>query len=317
MKKILIITPHLSTGGLPQFLLDKIGILINEFEVFLVEYTNITGGVLVVQRNRIQDLLKQVKKSPENFWTLGDNKDELLSIISEIQPNIIHFEEFSETFVDHQILNKIYLNKSWFITESTHGTSFDINQKYFTPDKIMFVSKGNFDQYNEISTDSEVIEFPLNFKKRTEGLLNLGLNPLHKHVLNVGLFTSGKNQAEVFEIAKSFKDKNVFFHFVGNQATNFQDYWEPLMREKPDNCIVWGERNDVDNFYKCMDMFIFASKWENRPLSVLEALSHNLPVIMYNLENYSNTFSKYEGVNFLTSDKETNIKKIKEILNVK
>jgi glycosyltransferase involved in cell wall biosynthesis len=317
MKKLLIITPHLSTGGLPQFLLDKIGILINEFEVFLVEYDNITGGVLVVQRNKIQSLLKQVRRSPENFWSLDDNKWKLLDILAEVQPNIIHFEEFSETFVDHQILNRIYLNKSWFITESTHGTSFDINQKYFVPDKLMFVSKGNFDQYGEINHSSEVIEFPVNFKKRTEGLLSLGLNPLQKHVLNVGLFTQGKNQKEAFELSNSFIDKNVMFHFVGNQATNFQDYWEPLMKEKPSNCIVWGERNDVESFYKCMDLFLFTSKWENRPLSVLEALSNNLPVLMYNLPNYSNTFSKYDSVDFLTRDKETNINKIKRILNVK
>jgi hypothetical protein len=50
MKKILFIAPHLSTGGLPQFLLKKIQSLINDYEIYCVEYDDITGGVLVVQR---------------------------------------------------------------------------------------------------------------------------------------------------------------------------------------------------------------------------------------------------------------------------
>lgn len=307
MKKILIISPHLSTGGLPQFLLDKIGILINEFEVYVVEWQDITGGVLVVQKNKIKKLLK------DNFFTLSENKNEIIEIIKRIDPDIIHFEEFAETFVDHTLLNKIYSDRVYFITESTHGTSFDINQKYFVPDKILFVSKGNFDQYSKI-TDSEVIEFPISFKRRTEGLLELGLNPKEKHILNVGLFTSGKNQREAFEIAKEFLSFDVKFHFVGNQASNFETYWGPLMKEKPENCVVWGERTDTENFYKCMDLFLFTSKWENRPLSVLEAISHNMPVLLYNLPNYYDTFAKYKNVEFLTKDRQTNVNKIKDII---
>ena len=60
MKKIIFITPHLSTGGLPQFLLDKIGVLFNDFEVFLIEYQDITGGVLVVQRNKLKNYLTKI-----------------------------------------------------------------------------------------------------------------------------------------------------------------------------------------------------------------------------------------------------------------
>lgn len=316
MKKILIITPHLSTGGLPQFLLDKIGILINEYDVFLIEWSNITGGVLVVQRNKIINLLKKISNGEKRFWTLEENKNEIFNIIEEVRPDIIHFEEFSETFVDHEILHRIYHNRYWYITETTHGTSFDPNLKYFIPDKLLLVSKGNFDQYKSITKNCEVVEFPVDFRRRTEGLLNLNLDPKAKHVLNIGLFTPGKNQGEIFKIAKSFENRNVFFHFVGNQAMNFKDYWEPIMNEKPENCIIWGERNDTDSFYKCMDLFLFTSKWENRPLSVIEALSHDMPVLIYNLENYSDTFSKYSEVEFLNSDMETNVKKIKSILNV-
>ena len=57
MKKIIFITPHLSTGGLPQFLLKKIEVLINTFDIYCIEWDTVTGGRLVVQRNQIEKLL--------------------------------------------------------------------------------------------------------------------------------------------------------------------------------------------------------------------------------------------------------------------
>ena len=85
MDKMLIITPHLSTGGLPQFLLKKIKVLMKKWNVYLIEWDNITGGRLVVQRNEISDLLGN------KLVTLNEDKNELLSIISNIVPKVIHF----------------------------------------------------------------------------------------------------------------------------------------------------------------------------------------------------------------------------------
>ena len=311
MKKLIIITPHLSTGGLPQFLLDKLLILINEFEVYLVEWEDITGGVFVVQRNKLKKVLN------DKFITLDSDKNKIFTIIENIKPDIIHIEEFSETFIPFEIAIRLFENKDYFITETTHGTGFDANLKNFIPDKMMFVSKGNFKQYGKITNDSDVIEFPNKWKKRNENLLKLDLDPSYKHVLNVGLFTPGKNQGEIFRIAEELKNEKIQFHFIGNQAGNFMEYWKPLMDKKPINCKIWGERSDVDSFYNSMDLFLYTSKWENRPLSVLEALNHNMNVLMYNLDNYADDFAKNKNVEFLTSDFESNIRIVLESLNIK
>ena len=74
MKKILVITPHLSTGGQPQYLLKKIQKLGNEYEFYVVEWDNITGGVLVVQRKQICNLLR------ERFFSLDDDKSSVFDI---------------------------------------------------------------------------------------------------------------------------------------------------------------------------------------------------------------------------------------------
>ena len=316
MKKMLIVTPHLSTGGLPQFLLKKIEVLRKEFEVYLIEWDNITGGHLVVQRNKISDILGH------NLITLYDDKDMVINIIKDIRPDIIHFEEFPETFISDSILEKIYLDLrvsyDYVITETTHGTLFNKDDKKYFPDKTMFVSNINMKQYSSIATLPEVISMDIDRKEfRDKKVTNLDLDPNYLHVMNVGLFNRNKNQSEIFEYAKSFLGKKVKIHFFGNMAGNFEDYWKPLIDNKPDNCVVWGERNDLHNFYSSMDLFLFTSKLENRPLSVIEALSNNMKVLMYNLSNYGGEFSQYDNVEFLTSDLEYNVKLIERTLNIK
>lgn len=315
MEKMLIITPHLSTGGLPQFLLKKIEVLINKWDIYLIEWENITGGNLVVQRNKIENLLKN------KLITLDVDKSDVINLIEDINPKVIHFEEFPETFISIDILDTIFIDLkdkyNFFITETTHGTQFDSKNKKFIADKTMFVSNYNYMQYDEISNLNEIIKMDTNKKlDRDKKLIELGLDPNYKHVMNVGLFNRNKNQSEIFEYATMMLKHKVVFHFFGNMAGNFEDYWKPLIENKPGNCKIWGERDDVYKFYSSMDLFLFTSKLENRPLSVIEAISYEMPILMYNLETYAGDFSKFENVSFLTNDTRSNINMIKNILNI-
>ena len=72
-----------------------------------------------------------------------------------------------------------------------------------------------------------------------------------------------KNQKYLFDLAKKLKDYKVRFHFIGNMADNFKDYWQPLLTEKQNdiyyNCFIYGEREDVDLFYQAADLLIHPS----------------------------------------------------------
>ena len=59
MDKVLIISPHLSTGGLPQYLFKKIQKLSNETEFWVIEWDDITGGVFIIQKSKIRNLLNE------------------------------------------------------------------------------------------------------------------------------------------------------------------------------------------------------------------------------------------------------------------
>lgn len=304
MKKLLFIAPHLSTGGMPQFVLKQIENLKDEYDISIIEWENVTGGVYVVQRNAIEKILGK------KFHSIGRNKMEALSIISELEPDIVHFHEIPETFVSMDMLNRIYSpDRRYHIVVTTHSSLTDPAKIKYTADRYVLVSewsKDIFEGFFKGEVDCEVWEYPIEKIEydKEKAKENLGWDKGSKHVLNVGLFTKGKNQGELFEMARELSDKNIVFHFVGNQAVNFKDYWGPLMDSIPSNCVIHGERDDVDRFYKAADIFYFTSNFELSPLAVKEALSHGLPTFIKKLHTYKDM---YDGkVIYITDEKETN-----------
>lgn len=302
MLKLLCIAPHLSTGGLPQYLTKKIELLKGKFEIYLVEWSDCTGGVLVVTRNKIIKLIDKDK-----FFTLKENKQEIIEIINNVQPDIVHLEEIPEFFMDFEIANQIYSqDRTYRIIETSHDSSYDTTQKKFYPDKFMFVSQWQINQYKDIDIPKVLVEYPIEYVERPNrivALQALGLDPNKKHILHIGLFTPRKNQAEFIAYAKALPEYE--FHCVGNQADNFRHYWEPLMKDKPNNLTWWNERTDVDAFYQSMDLFLFTSRGTNNdketmPLVIREAVSYQIPILIHNLPVYLNYWDDYK-VNYLDS----------------
>jgi glycosyltransferase involved in cell wall biosynthesis len=314
MKKLLFIVPHLSTGGMPQFVLKQIEKLNQEYEISLIEWENVTGGIYVVQRNAIEGILGN------RMYTIGLDKTDSLDIIKSISPDIIHFHEIPETFVGSSILDEIYSDKrEYHIVVTTHSSLTDPSTIKYTADRYILVSEWSKDVfYSYFNGDIEcsVWEYPIENYEYDKDLAKeeLGWDREYKHVLNVGLFTRGKNQGELFELAKRFENEKVLFHFVGNQAVNFKDYWGPIMESVPENCIVHGERNDVDKFYRAADLFYFTSNFELSPLAVKESLSYGLPTFIKKLHTYKDM---YDGkVIYITGDSNLNKRNIMESLSI-
>jgi FkbM family methyltransferase len=302
MKKILFVSPHLSTGGAPQFTLSKIEILKDSYDIMCVE-KDFVAPEFVVQRNKISAILG------DKFISLGENKFELLNIINEFKPDIVSMEEIPEFFLDDSLTEKIYdVNREYLIFETTHDSSFPINEKRWFPDKFIFVSAFNAFRYANFDVPFEVIEYPVDFKNKNPYAKDkLGLDKSWKHIVNVGLFTPRKNQKYAFDLAKKLEKYKIKFHFLGNQADNFTDYWKPLMTDKPDNCIVWGERSDVLDFLEASDLFLFTSRGDKNnkelnPIAIKEALEYKMPMMMFNLDVYCGKYDDYENITFLSGD---------------
>jgi len=317
MQTLLYVAPHLSTGGAPQYLLRKLELLLNDYDIHVIEFQDF--GIFRVQKDQIIDILKNP------LITLQDDKFELMAHIKNIKPDIIHFEEMPELFsISDELADLVYHPyRKYKIFETSHDSSFDPKKKRFFPDKFLFCSDNQLIKFRSIDVPACVIEYPeYNYtrKNREQGLRSLDLDPEYKHVLNVGLFTARKNQGEIFEYARQLEHEKILFHFIGNQAPNFQNYWEPLMNDKPQNCIIWGERKDVENFYSCMDLFLFTSRGhdgdkETNPLVLKEAYSWNIPILMHKIDSYLDKYDR--KATYLSEDNKLNFLKIKHVLELK
>lgn len=297
-KKLLFVAPHLSTGGMPQYLLRQIEEFIDDFNISVIEVNNHSGNAFVVQKNQINDLVK--------LYTLGDDKTEIENIIKDINPDIIHFHEVPEHFLPHPSLERIFGNqeREYKLVVTTHGSKTNPNEIRFHADKYILVSEWSRQQFEHLGIDTDVWEYPIDIKEtdKVSARKHLGFEEDYKHVLMVGLFTPGKNQSEIFKLARQLEKYKIKFHFVGNQAGNFEHYWKPIMDNRPPNCIVWGERNDVDKFYEASDLFYFSSRLELNPLSVKEALGYKLPSIFRKLHTYLDTYDDNPLVTYITDD---------------
>ena len=310
MKKILFIAPHLSTGGLPQVLVNKLELLKDDYTIKCVEWSW-HGDAFVVQKNRIKNLI-----GPQNLFMLGEDKDKIFDLIHNFQPDIICLEEFCEHFISEEINEKLFSSKRTYkIFETTHDSSIPVTNKRWFPDKFIFVSPFNAFRYSMFDVPYEIIEYPIDVvDPNKEWAQNeLMLDPEWRHVVNVGLFTERKNQGYIFEMAKQLQDQKILFHFVGNQADNFKHYWEPLMKDKPDNCIVWGERSDVDTFLQASDLFLFPSRGDRNnkelnPIAIKEAIKYNLPMMMFNLDVYCGKYNNNSKIKFMTGNVENDNK---------
>ena len=324
MKKLLVITPHLSTGGAPQVTANKIKLIIDDFDIMVVEHAFVAWK-FVVQRNRIIDLVGNDK-----FKSLGDNKtEELKNIIQEWKPDIISMEEFPEMFMSSELSHWLYREeREYTILETTHDSSFNPANKRFMPDKFVFVSPYNALKYKHLNVPFEIIEYPVDYKKQDKAKYRkkLNLDNSYKHIVIIGLFTPRKNQKYAFELCHKLADYKIKFHFLGNQADNFQNYWQPLMEWKKDderlnNCVIWGERSDTEDFLRACDLFLFPSKGDRgnkelNPIVIKEALEYeDLPKLMYNLDVYLNRYNNIKNMNYLTGNLDEDAKKIVELTN--
>ena len=295
--KILYLAPHLSTGGMPSFLLKRIQSLMDytDHEIFVIEY-EYYGEWYVVHRNKIKSLLK------ENFYSVGKKKEDILAVIEKINPDVIHLDEMAELMDNDGLFDVLYSNnRTWRMVETCHNISFNPNEsKRYYPDLYMFCTPYHEKTFASMDSNYITIEFPIEKKAKLKLIhqIELGFDTTKTHVLNVGLWTPGKNQAEGLKIAKKYPKMQ--FHFVGNQAGNFMDYWKPLMNNLPPNVKVWGERKDIDSFMQAADIFMFNSTWECNPLVLREAIGYGLPIIARNLPQYMNMFS--ECLNPIDSD---------------
>ena len=315
MKKLLIIAPHLSTGGLPQYLLKQVQMILydDQYEIKVIEYENLSDEY-IVQKHRLKNMLNNY-----NVITLGDDKTEILERIEQYDPDVIHMAEIPELFMDDKIAKQIYgNNRTYKLIETSHTLKFDTRKKKYFPDKFMMVTWQQIEQYERFKIPIVVTEYPIEMQKdldvrKRNAREKLSLRDDSIHVLSVGLFAPWKNQKYIIEIARKLPMYS--FDIVGNLAPNFEYYWKPIIDDMPENVRIWGEQDDMDQFYAMADMFLFPSLDECNPIVLKEAVGYKLPVLTFGESTYAKQYDKAHNIYFLCGNVEHDVDFMHRVLS--
>lgn len=293
---------------MPAFLLKRIEALLGytNIEIFVAEWRCYSMSY-VVQRQQIQNLIGN------NFISF-DGKPELQKDIIDYcyknKIDLIHIEEIPEGFDTFNIFPKeiqqeLYDKKHpWKIVETCHNIYFKPEEKkIYNPDGYAFVTPHHLNStFKNQPGKKSLIPFPIDptiqYPSTQKEILKQErwITKGEFHIINIGLWTPGKNQKYAIDIAKGLWEKyrwTYIFHFLGNQAPNFKDYWEPLMKDLPPNVFILGERNDVDKYFKMADAMLFTSNFECNPIVLKEAISHNTRIMAYNLPHYGDEYTPF------------------------
>lgn len=128
-------------------------------------------------------------------------------------------------------------------------------------------------------------------------------------IISVGRLSIQKNPKLFNDIALEFKDNpNIQFIWCGDGELK-SELTSPNIK-----CTGWIERKKLENYLANADIYLSTSLWEGLPLSVLEAMSIGLPVV---LSNCVGNKDLVENNGFLYKNKKMCMISIKKLLNDK
>ena len=296
-KKLLCILPHCSTGGLPQYFLEKLKVLRKELDVDVIEWS-FSGEAHNVQRKEIRELCR-------NFFELnGGYRKDLQSIVDQIVPDFIHFEESPSMYQESHLLQGLHNLHRQKIFHTSHSYQ---HQEVWNADKYIFPSAYHKIVYPELNC--QILEYPI-IPKEYSG------SKREKTVLNVGIISAHKNQRYLVELARLMPD--VTFMFAGGLADNFRSYWEPLLAAAPKNCIFLGQQNQkqLDELYKTCNLMFHTSTIELCPIVFNEAISYSLPILVNYLSMFDHLSYK-EYLNKATMNHQQDVELVRKMLESK
>ena len=141
----------------------------------------------------------------------------------------------------------------------------------------------------------------------------LGISENSTVVLSVGELNDNKNHQTILRAIAKLERKDIVYVICGKggKKEQLKNLAEELgIKER---FILAGHRADVNEIYKCCDIFAFPSFREGLPVSVMEAMASGLPVIASDIRGNSDLIENNKG-GFLCAPADTD--KFKEYIKI-
>lgn len=138
---------------------------------------------------------------------------------------------------------------------------------------------------------------------RTSVKKNLGI-PLNSFVVgHIGRFHDVKNHVFLVEVFKEIynRNKNAFLLLIGDGEKKAMIETQLSMLGLDNRFLILSNRMDMPNLLSAMDVFVFPSKIEGMPISLIEAQSSRIPCFVS--ENVTKEVATSNIINFLDINK--------------
>ena len=289
-------------GGIETFLINYYR-NINKKNIQF-DFVNIYNKKLYFQ-NEIEDMGGKVYKLTSYYKRPIKYIKELIKLINENNYEIIHCNMNSAVMIYPLIAGK--LSKAKIVIAHSHNSSSDkgilktvlhnIN-KHFIPlfantffacsieaGKWFFNNKKlNSDRFKVIYNAIDTEKFIYNEKMREEKLKELKIDKNKKIIGHVGRFEKQKNHEFLIDIFNEIfkKEPNAILLLIGDGSLKQHIKEKTIELNIQDKVIFLGKRNDVEELYQAMDVFVFPSLYEGLGTVLIEAQYSGLPCVVSN-----------------------------------
>ena len=123
-----------------------------------------------------------------------------------------------------------------------------------------------------------------------------------KKFINIARFSKEKGLSRLIEAFKEYRNDNLdsYLFLIGGHGPEFNNVMKLIGKNKNDNIIVIRSILNPFPVLKKCDLFILSSYYEGLPITVMESLILNIPVLSVNIEG-PREFLK-QGYAYLTED---------------
>lgn len=145
-----------------------------------------------------------------------------------------------------------------------------------------FKKKDNIAVYyicNGVSKNNVISDNKIQKRKK------LGLDIESMYFVGVGRFSKEKNYIALVKAFNMINDSGIKMILLGDGVE-----YESLLSIKNNNILLPGFIKDISEYLVASDFFVSASKSEGMPISVLEAMSYGLPLLLSGIDPHLEVF---------------------------
>ena len=241
-----------------------------------------------------------------NFWKEVKNFD----------PQVIHYTH-GPSIISFMIVKALafHCKDAKTVVSAAHPASFRFSKKiapFLKPDLVLIQSNESERVFRTLSCESEFLPNGVDIEKFTPVSKDIkqklrekyGLDKEKLIILHIGSIRKRRN-IQILNKMQKFKGVQVIV--VGSTSMPMEQGIYKSLKES--GCVIWRSYfENIEEIYQLSDCYIFPTTNKlgsiNLPLSVLEAMSCNLPVIATKFGVLPTVFEEGDGLIFIDKEEE-------------